>query len=180
MQQHRELELMSSFRERFGCDWLQYRNHLEASALSTLSPDAPSPGPAPSPPPPEKDSPQEVAEEVWPEPEPREEEELEKQGEEELEKQGEEEGGEEQSEVEGERSLAVRGPGARWWSCVRESGEPKGGDGWPPHSRGRITVSHSLSLLSGALPAHVGVSPRGARGRAGQGVLSLGHYGPPV
>ena len=77
---------MSSFRERFGCDWLQYRNHLEASALSTLSPDAPSPGPAPSPPPPEKDSPQEVAEEVWPEPEPREEEELEKQGEEELEK----------------------------------------------------------------------------------------------
>ncbi|XP_002685641.3 serine/threonine-protein kinase 11-interacting protein isoform X1 [Bos taurus] len=100
MQQHRELELMSSFRERFGCDWLQYRNHLEASALSTLSPDAPSPGPAPSPPPPEKESPQEVAEEVWPEPEPREEEDLEKQGEEELEKQGEEEGGEEQSEVE--------------------------------------------------------------------------------
>ncbi|DAA32449.1 TPA: hypothetical protein BOS_2144 [Bos taurus] len=100
VQQHRELELMSSFRERFGCDWLQYRNHLEASALSTLSPDAPSPGPAPSPPPPEKESPQEVAEEVWPEPEPREEEDLEKQGEEELEKQGEEEGGEEQSEVE--------------------------------------------------------------------------------
>ena len=163
---------MSSFRERFGCDWLQYRNHLEASALSTLSPDAPSPGPAPSPPPPEKESPQEVAEEVWPEPEPREEEE--------LEKQGEEEGGEEQSEVEGERSLAVRGPGARWWSCVRESGEPKGGDGWPPHNRGCITVSHSPSLLSGALPAHIGVSPRGARGRAGQGVLSLGHYGPPV
>ena len=163
---------MSSFRERFGCDWLQYRNHLEASALSTLSPDAPSPGPAPSPPPPEKESPQEVAEEVWPEPEPREEED--------LEKQGEEEGGEEQSEVEGERSLAVRGPGARWWSCVRESGEPKGGDGRPPHNRGRITVSHSPSLLSGALPAHIGVSPRGARGRAGQGVLSLGHYGPPV
>ena len=163
---------MSSFRERFGCDWLQYRNHLEASALSTLSPDAPSPGPAPSPPPPEKESPQEVAEEVWPEPEPREEEE--------LEKQGEEEGGEEQSEVEGERSLAVRGPGARWWSCVRESGEPKGGDGRPPHNRGCITVSHSPSLLSGALPAHIGVSPRGARGRAGQGVLSLGHYGPPV
>lgn len=100
VQQHRELELMSSFRERFGCDWLQYRNHLEASALNTLSPDALSPGPVPSPPPPEKESPQEVAEEVWPEPEPQEEEELEKQGEEELEKQGEEEGGEEQSEVE--------------------------------------------------------------------------------
>ncbi|XP_040084171.1 serine/threonine-protein kinase 11-interacting protein isoform X2 [Oryx dammah] len=99
VQQHRELELMSSFRERFGCDWLQYRNHLEASALNTLSPDALSPGPVPSPPPPEKESSQEVAEEVWPEPEPQEEEELEKQGEE-LEKQGEEEGGEEQSEVE--------------------------------------------------------------------------------
>ncbi|KAM9736235.1 serine/threonine-protein kinase 11-interacting protein isoform 2-T2 [Dama dama] len=93
VQQHRELELMSSFRERFGCDWLQYRNHLEASAPSTLSPDALSPGPVPSPPPPEKESPQEVAEEVRPE--------LEPQEEEELEEQGEEEGGEEQSEVEG-------------------------------------------------------------------------------
>ncbi|XP_051839436.1 serine/threonine-protein kinase 11-interacting protein isoform X1 [Antechinus flavipes] len=29
VQQHRELELMNSFRERFGCDWLQYRSHLE-------------------------------------------------------------------------------------------------------------------------------------------------------
>lgn len=92
VQQHRELELMSSFRERFGCDWLQYRNHLEASAPSTVSPDALSPGPVPSPPPPEKESPQEVAEEVRPE--------LEPQEEEELEEQGEEEGGEEQSEVE--------------------------------------------------------------------------------
>ncbi|XP_043301408.1 serine/threonine-protein kinase 11-interacting protein isoform X4 [Cervus canadensis] len=91
VQQHRELELMSSFRERFGCDWLQYRNHLEASAPSTVSPDALSPGPVPSPPPPEE-SPQEVAEEVRPE--------LEPQEEEELEEQGEEEGGEEQSEVE--------------------------------------------------------------------------------
>uniref|UniRef100_A0A8C6EDN7 Serine/threonine-protein kinase 11-interacting protein n=1 Tax=Moschus moschiferus TaxID=68415 RepID=A0A8C6EDN7_MOSMO len=98
VQQHRELELMSSFRERFGRDWLQYRNHLEASPQHAV-PDALSLGPAPSPPPPEKQPPQEVAEEVWPEPEPQEEEELEKQGEEELEKQGEE-GGEEQSEVE--------------------------------------------------------------------------------
>ncbi|XP_052048753.1 serine/threonine-protein kinase 11-interacting protein isoform X1 [Apodemus sylvaticus] len=29
VQQHRELELLASFRERFGCDWLQYRSHLE-------------------------------------------------------------------------------------------------------------------------------------------------------
>ncbi|XP_043853838.1 serine/threonine-protein kinase 11-interacting protein isoform X2 [Dromiciops gliroides] len=31
VQQQRELELMNSFRERFGCDWLQYRNHLETT-----------------------------------------------------------------------------------------------------------------------------------------------------
>ncbi|XP_075385483.1 serine/threonine-protein kinase 11-interacting protein [Tenrec ecaudatus] len=40
-QQHRELELMNSFRERFGCDWLQYRSHLETSedpALPTSQP----------------------------------------------------------------------------------------------------------------------------------------------
>ncbi|XP_034354905.1 serine/threonine-protein kinase 11-interacting protein isoform X2 [Arvicanthis niloticus] len=29
VQQHRELELLASFRERFGCDWLQYRSRLE-------------------------------------------------------------------------------------------------------------------------------------------------------
>lgn len=127
---------MNSFRERFGCDWLQYRNHLEASALNTLSPDALSPGPVPSPPPPEE-SPQEVAEEVWPEPEPQEEEE--------LEKQGEEEGGEEQSEMEGEHSLAAREPAARWWSCVQKSGRPKCGDGWPPHSGGQVLAASPSS-----------------------------------
>ncbi|KAM9039469.1 serine/threonine-protein kinase 11-interacting protein [Sarcophilus harrisii] len=31
VQQHRELELMNSFREKFGSDWLQYRSHLETS-----------------------------------------------------------------------------------------------------------------------------------------------------
>ncbi|XP_028337861.1 serine/threonine-protein kinase 11-interacting protein isoform X3 [Physeter macrocephalus] len=78
VQQHRELELMNSFRDRFGRDWLQYRTHLEASgtpALSTLPPDAPSPETVRGPPPPEKESPQEEAEEVGVEPEPREEEE---------------------------------------------------------------------------------------------------------
>lgn len=30
VQQHRELELLASFRERFGCDWLQYRSYLES------------------------------------------------------------------------------------------------------------------------------------------------------
>lgn len=169
---------MSSFRERFGCDWLQYRNHLEASAPSTVSPDALSPGPVPSPPPPEKESPQEVAEEVRPE--------LEPQEEEELEEQGEEEGGEEQSEVEGERSVAAREanqvvvmcPGVRRAHVRGWTAAPQ----WGP-SLGHLfllTASPSPSLLSGALPAHVGVSPGGARGRAGQRVLSLGHYGPPI
>nr|XP_020030433.1 serine/threonine-protein kinase 11-interacting protein isoform X1 [Castor canadensis] len=37
VQQHRELELLNSFRERFGCDWLQYRNHLETSGTSPLA-----------------------------------------------------------------------------------------------------------------------------------------------
>ncbi|KAM5325987.1 serine/threonine-protein kinase 11-interacting protein isoform 1-T1 [Glossophaga mutica] len=108
VQQHRELELMNSFREQFGCDWLQYRNHLETSgipvlassktpALSTLHPDTLSPETVPSPPPPEKESPQEVTEEVSVGLEPREEEEVEEQGEEE-----EEEEQQEQDEVEAE------------------------------------------------------------------------------
>ncbi|XP_053522974.1 serine/threonine-protein kinase 11-interacting protein isoform X2 [Artibeus jamaicensis] len=107
VQQHRELELMNSFREQFGCDWLQYRNHLEASgipvlassktpALSTLHPDTLSPETVPSPPPPEKESPQEVTEEVSVGLEPGEEEEVEEQGEEEEEEE------QEQDEVEAE------------------------------------------------------------------------------
>ncbi|XP_057407736.1 serine/threonine-protein kinase 11-interacting protein isoform X4 [Balaenoptera acutorostrata] len=94
VQQHRELELMNSFRDRFGRDWLQYRNHLEASgpaALGTRPPDAPSPEAVRGPPPPEKGSPQEEAEAVRVEPEPQEEEELE---------EGEEEGGKEEEEEE--------------------------------------------------------------------------------
>lgn len=110
VQQHRELELLNSFRERFGCDWLQYRNHLGASgtpvvatssktpALSTLPL---SPGSVPGPPPPEKESPQETAEEVRPEPELQEEGGLEEQGKEEEGKEDEEE--QEPDEVEGER-----------------------------------------------------------------------------
>ncbi|XP_033715561.1 serine/threonine-protein kinase 11-interacting protein isoform X2 [Tursiops truncatus] len=78
VQQHRELELMNSFRDRFGRDWLQYRNHLQASrtpALGTLHPGTPSPETVCSPPPPETESAQEEAEEVGVEPEPQEEEE---------------------------------------------------------------------------------------------------------
>lgn len=104
VQQHRELELMNSFREQFGRDWLQYRNHLETSgipalassktpALSTLPPDTPSPEPVPSPPLPEE-SPQKMADEVSVGPEP--------QAEEEFEEQGKEEEEEEQKEVEAE------------------------------------------------------------------------------
>lgn len=37
MQQHRELELLNSFRERFGCDWLQYRSHVETLGSPPLA-----------------------------------------------------------------------------------------------------------------------------------------------
>lgn len=110
VQQHRELELMNSFREQFGRDWLQYRNHLETSgipslatskipALGALSPDTLSPETVPSPSPPEKESPQEMAEEVIVGPEPQEEEEMEK---EEMEEPGKEQEQEQQNEVEEE------------------------------------------------------------------------------
>ncbi|XP_008057087.1 serine/threonine-protein kinase 11-interacting protein [Carlito syrichta] len=105
VQQHRELELMNSFRERFGSDWLQYRNHLETSGsplpvasktptLSTPPPDSP-PGSLP----PEEEargsagSPQNMSEEVRVKPEPQEEEEI-------VEQEKEEEGKEEQEEEE--------------------------------------------------------------------------------
>uniref|UniRef100_A0A480RNB0 Serine/threonine-protein kinase 11-interacting protein n=1 Tax=Sus scrofa TaxID=9823 RepID=A0A480RNB0_PIG len=109
VEQHRELELMNSFRERFGHHWLQYRNHLEASgthvlvtsetpALSTQPPDAPSAEPTADPLPPDQEPPQEVAEEVRVEPEPQEEEEVEEQGKEDGGKEEEEE--QEQNEVQ--------------------------------------------------------------------------------
>nr|XP_021522265.1 serine/threonine-protein kinase 11-interacting protein isoform X1 [Aotus nancymaae]XP_021522267.1 serine/threonine-protein kinase 11-interacting protein isoform X1 [Aotus nancymaae] len=124
VQQHRELELMSSFRERFGRDWLQYRSHLEASgnalpaAPTTPAHSAPPAGsrgpdmaPRPSPPrpsPPKEEargpweSPQKMSEEVRVEPQ----EEKEEEEEEEMVEQGEEEQEEEeeqdQKEVEAE------------------------------------------------------------------------------
>ncbi|XP_032133942.1 serine/threonine-protein kinase 11-interacting protein isoform X1 [Sapajus apella] len=115
VQQHRELELMSSFRERFGRDWLQYRSHLEASgnplpaAPTTPAPSVPpagSQGPdmAPRPSPPEEDargpweSPQKISEEVRVEPQEKGEEE-----EEEMVQQGEEEAGEKEQEEEEEQ-----------------------------------------------------------------------------
>ncbi|KAB1278429.1 Serine/threonine-protein kinase 11-interacting protein [Camelus dromedarius] len=135
VQQHRELELMNSFRERFGCDWLQYRNHLEASgtpvlatsktpALSTLPLDVPSPETVPGSLPPERESPEEVAEEVRVEPELLEEEE-----EEVVEEQGKEEGGKEEeeeeeeqehNEMEGECSVTTGEAGTRCWWRVWE------------------------------------------------------------
>lgn len=88
VQQHRELELLASFRERFGCDWLQYRSHLEtmgSSPLSTTKTPALSTPPLDvqnletvcSPPAIEddtKESPEKVSEEGRVEPEPQEEE----------------------------------------------------------------------------------------------------------
>ncbi|XP_014439714.1 serine/threonine-protein kinase 11-interacting protein isoform X2 [Tupaia chinensis] len=109
LQQQRELELMNSFRERFGCDWLQYRNHLETSgsslpaaaempALCTSPRDSPGPGTVPGTPPPEeearspKESPQNMSEDVG----------LQPQQEGEKEQELEEEGEQEQKEVEAE------------------------------------------------------------------------------
>lgn len=138
MQQHRELELLNSFRERFGCDWLQYRNHLEASgspllttskgpALSTSAPDALGPEAPPSPLASGKESAQKMAEEGRVEQEPREEEARgEQEEEEEGAKQGqeeEEEEGQEQKEVEAElcRPMLVcplqRPEGVRGMEC---------------------------------------------------------------
>lgn len=193
MQQHRELELMNSFREQFGCDWLQYRNHLETSgtsvlatsktpALSTLPPDTLSPEIVPSPPtgplPPEKKSAQEVAE-VRVGPEPQDEEEVEGAGK-------EEEREEEQNEVEGKCSVAVLAV------CLGRLGKPRCGvadsfvGGGLPHGMAEswhlsfLIGSLSWSLFSGALSPHIGVSPGGAAGRAGQAALSPGHFWPPL
>lgn len=131
MQQHRELELMSSFRERFGRNWLQYRSHLEASgnplpatptSPAPSTPPASSQGPDTTPRPPPlqeeargpRESPQKMSEEVRAEPQEEEEEEKEREEEEkegEMVEQGEEEAGEEeeeeqdQKEVEGEPSV---------------------------------------------------------------------------
>ncbi|XP_005070512.1 serine/threonine-protein kinase 11-interacting protein isoform X2 [Mesocricetus auratus] len=117
VQQHRELELLNSFRERFGCDWLQYRSHLETlgspplaitktPALSTPLLDAQSLETACSPAATggagdTEESPQKVSEgRVGPEPleEEREEQAKEEESREDLEEEGEQE----QEEVEAE------------------------------------------------------------------------------
>ncbi|XP_004638228.1 serine/threonine-protein kinase 11-interacting protein [Octodon degus] len=119
VQQHRELELLNSFRERFGCDWLQYRNHLEASgspllttsrtpALSTSPADILGTETPSSPQASEKEaagpeeSEEKVVEHSRVEPESWEEEEREAQEKEEGAKEGQEEEGQEQKEVEAE------------------------------------------------------------------------------
>lgn len=121
VQQHRELELLSSFRERFGCDWLQYRSHLETlgsppltttktPALSTPPLDAQSLETACSPPATgesTKESPQKVSEEGRVEPEPHEEEREEEDQEEGLRKYLEEEEEQEQKDVEGKRPVTI-------------------------------------------------------------------------
>lgn len=191
MQQQRELELMNSFREQFGRDWLQYRNHLETCgipvlatsktpALSTLPPDTLSPETVPGPPPPQKESPQEVAEEVSVGPEPQDNGEMEKQGKEEEEQE------QKQKEVEGELLVAAG------VVCLGEEGKPRHGVltpcGWRASPQeGRVLVLFhpyrvplSWFLLSGALSPHIGVSPGGASGCEGQRVLSPGHFWPPV
>ncbi|XP_005395565.1 PREDICTED: serine/threonine-protein kinase 11-interacting protein [Chinchilla lanigera] len=118
--QHRELELLNSFRERFGCDWLQYRNQLGASgspllttskapALSTSPPGVLDPETPSSPQTSEKaaggpeESEQKVAEQGRMELRPLEEEEREEREKEERAKERQEEEEEqEQKEVEAE------------------------------------------------------------------------------
>ncbi|XP_077813831.1 serine/threonine-protein kinase 11-interacting protein isoform X2 [Macaca mulatta] len=124
VQQHRELELMSSFRERFGRNWLQYRSHLEASgnplpatptspAPSTPLASSQGPDTTPRPPPLQeeargpRESPQKMSEEVRAEPQEEEEEkereEEEKEGE--MVEQGEEEAGEEEEEEQDQKEV---------------------------------------------------------------------------
>lgn len=116
VQQHRELELLASFRERFGCDWLQYRSHLETmgspplattktSALGTPPLDAQSLETACSPPAigeDSKESPEKVSEEGRVEPEPHEEEREEQEREEGSREALDEEQEQEQKAVEAE------------------------------------------------------------------------------
>ncbi|EDL75454.1 serine/threonine kinase 11 interacting protein (predicted) [Rattus norvegicus] len=116
VQQHRELELLASFRERFGCDWLQYRSHLETMgspplatiktpALGTPPLDAQSLETARSPPAigeDTKESPEKVSEEGREELEPHEEEREEQEREEgSREDLGEEEEQEQKAGTEG-------------------------------------------------------------------------------
>uniref|UniRef100_A0A2K5MSW1 Serine/threonine-protein kinase 11-interacting protein n=1 Tax=Cercocebus atys TaxID=9531 RepID=A0A2K5MSW1_CERAT len=124
VQQHRELELMSSFRERFGRNWLQYRSHLEASgnplpatptSPAPSTPPASSQGPDTTPRPPPlqeeargpRESPQKMSEEVRAEPQEEEEEEKEREEEKEGEmvEQGEEEAGEEEEEEQDQKEV---------------------------------------------------------------------------
>ncbi|KAM5155738.1 serine/threonine-protein kinase 11-interacting protein isoform 1-T2 [Callospermophilus lateralis] len=119
VQQHRELELLNSFRERFGCDWLQYRNHLETSGsphlatsktpdLSTPLLDALGPETLPGPLAPEKEargpeeSPYKMSEEGRVELEPQEEDREEEEKEEGAKEGQEEEEEQEWKEVEAE------------------------------------------------------------------------------
>ncbi|XP_021585667.2 serine/threonine-protein kinase 11-interacting protein isoform X1 [Ictidomys tridecemlineatus] len=119
VQQHRELELLNSFRERFGCDWLQYRNHLETSGsphlatsktpdLSTPLLDALGPETLPGPLAPEKEargpeeSPHKMSEEGRVELEPQEEDREEEEKEEGAKEGQEEEEEQEWKEVEAE------------------------------------------------------------------------------
>lgn len=121
VQQHRELELLNSFRERFGCDWLQYRSHVETLGSSPLATtktptlstpkDTQSLETAYSPPATveagdTKESPQ-MSEEGRVEPELHEEEKEEQDREEESREDLEEEEEQEQKEVEGERLVTT-------------------------------------------------------------------------
>lgn len=181
---------MNSFRERFGCDWLQYRSHLETSgipalapskapALNTLPPDALSPEATPDPLPAEKEALPEMAEEVRVPLEPQEEEEMEEQGKEEEEQ--------EQNEVEGVCAVAEGSwaGGGGMSGSIRKTqlgvADPFWMEGCPTVRQclgylSLLTGSLHWSLLSGALPPHIGVSTGRARGHAGQGALSSGHF----
>lgn len=116
---------MSSFRERFGRNWLQYRSHLEASgnplpatptSPAPSTPPASSQGPDTTPRPPPlqeeargpRESPQKMSEEVRAEPQEEEEEEKEREEEEkegEMVEQGEEEAGEEEEEEQDQKEV---------------------------------------------------------------------------
>lgn len=159
VQQHRELELLASFRERFGCDWLQYRSHLETMgspplsttktpALSTPPLDVQSLETACNPPAigdDTKESAEKESEEGRVEPEPQEEEREEQDKEEGSREDLEEEQEQEQKAVEGERPATI-GLWGHGYRDVRDCREASLGRTLPPRGPGPFVHSSSLSV----------------------------------
>lgn len=128
-----------------------------------------------------KESPQ-ISEEGRVEPELYEEEREELDREEGLREDLEEEEEQEQKEVEGERHAPSGIWGQVLLRCLKGCREARLGRAslWQAGTWTLSSRQLSLGLCSRALSPHVGVSPAGAWGHAGQGVLSPSHFCPLV